>query len=1657
MKIFRGLALTLITLVLAIGLLTIIRAEAGPAAPTGALVTLSQTTVADFNQGSFYLTGMTRNGDGEVTLLQLGIAGEWLTNTNATGLVPRFEHASIVYSKWVYVFGGRTPSGLRSIQFSTINSTTHNLSNWLTATTSLTTSIYTYTLSGDGVVGLSAVQLGGRVYLLGGKDDSRTYYYNKVTFAALDPNTGQLGPLITTTPLPQGLSNGQAIVLNGRIYYLGGIYTSSIKATDTVYYATPDLATGAITAWYTTTARLPYKTFGQMAAVTANGRIYSMAGISNTTFIGTAPDAYFAEPTASGDITGWIAAQPVPRSIYGGAAVSFAGQVYNAGGALDGSILGASSYVVAGLDSLSTGVNGWVNTSGITPSRELHTAVVNSDGWLYIVGGSNGANLPIQQSIINIAATTGKVGVAYAPDGNFLARPFDFGSNYILHSLSWVATLPVSTSAALRYRTALNGGAYSSWSVLYPATSGTGLLTTTRTITSVARYLQYQVFLTTTSAYTSPALNQVNVTAEIPTPPTFRKSANPASGSSVEPGDRITYTLVYSNIGDNAISGVVIADPVPTTTTYVTGSIFGPAGVTANALDPAQLSWSIATLPPHSGGTLGFVVTVNSNVPEGSIIYNAARFNSDLANLSSNTTYHTVGLPPELVKSHVSSAPAQAQGQVQPGDIITYTLTYTNPNQSQPFLNTFIADSLPLGITYLGSIGSITPTVSLQSGHQVLQWSVGTVPTLTQGTVGFYAQVVTDTTLVPNGGSIDNMASGTAGERQFSSNIDSVPVRYRFDLIMSKSDDRAFATGGSILAYTIRITNVTSVPITPTGIVVTDSLQPGIPTGQLGVLQCVAPCAGWAFAGSGGDGSLMYSRTIPFLGPNQTAILTLTAQVSPTLLTDAPGVLAVANQVSALDDGQQGIEVNLLNQTAVDTDTIGLPPELTKSHISSAPAVALGQVQPGDIVTYTLVYRNPSPTQPMLNTILTDSLPLGITYLGNVGSPAPTVSSQGGHQVLQWSVGTVPTQTQGSVGFYARVAADTTLVPNGGSIDNMASGTADEWQFSSNADNVPVRYRFDLMLSKNDGITRAVEGSILTYTIQITNVTSMPITPTGIIVTDSLQPGSPTNQPGVLQCIAPCTGWSFNGVNGDGSLVYSRIISSLGPNQSIVVTMVAQISPTLLSDAPDVLAVANSVSALDDGQQGIEVNLLNQTAIDTDTIGLPPELAKSHISSAPAVALGQVQPGDVITYTLVYTNQSLVQPVLNTIITDSLPPGITYLGHIGSPAPTVSLQGGQQVLQWSVGTVPTQTQGSVGFYARVAADTTLVPNGGSIDNMASGTADEWQFSSNADNVPVRYRFDLMLSKNDGIIRAAEGSILTYTIQITNVTSVPVTPTGIIVTDSLQPGSPTNQPGVLHCVAPCTGWSFNGVNGDGSLVYSRIIPYLGPNQSIVVTMVAQISPTLLSDAPDVLAVANQVSAVDDGLQGIEVDPLNQTAVDTDVVSGPDIVVTDLHAASSAIIPGKSTQFVVTLFNSGFVATTNSVDGTGWFGVDLYIKPVGSPPPTGPADRFLGYCRDTSNDPCTQQLDHYLGVGYPSGGLAAGETISLTYNLSITLAGTYWLYVQADPYWAGSVAPYSAGTPAHGRIVEGDEANNIFGPIVITVDYVRVYLPIIMRSH
>jgi uncharacterized repeat protein (TIGR01451 family) len=121
-------------------------------------------------------------------------------------------------------------------------------------------------------------------------------------------------------------------------------------------------------------------------------------------------------------------------------------------------------------------------------------------------------------------------------------------------------------------------------------------------------------------------------------------------GITVRPGDPITYTLSYSNVGTQGATGVVLTDTVPANTT------FNPAASSPGwTCVPNNNAGSTCTKPIGGmvGGATGsalFGVYVNLSItPPGTTITNTASIGDDLANgtepvTSNNTATETTGV-----------------------------------------------------------------------------------------------------------------------------------------------------------------------------------------------------------------------------------------------------------------------------------------------------------------------------------------------------------------------------------------------------------------------------------------------------------------------------------------------------------------------------------------------------------------------------------------------------------------------------------------------------------------------------------------------------------------------------------------------------------------------------------------------------------------------------------------------------------------------------------------------------------------------------------------------------------------------------------------------------------------------------------------------------
>ena len=602
------------------------------------------TTLEDFNAGSLYHTGLTRMDDGEVQLLVVGLAGEWITDTNTTGLPARSGHTAIHHNGHLYVLGGMGADlqAKRNVYFTTILAD-HDLDDWQT-TTALPSDTYP-----NGLYWHASVVVNDWVYVLGGYDGSSNH--NTVSFAPIDAGGG-LGTWQTTAYLPDSLRILQATVLNGRIYVIGGRDNSGF-AKDTVYYATPN-ANGQISGWTETTAPFVHPTWGHMVA-THGPFLYIMGGTHPTEVV--SPYTNFATPDpATGDITSWTTTTNMEHNLYGAEGISFNGVLFSTGGAIN-QLASPSTYVGTTLIDQDDGtVGAWQDTSLIDPARFWHATVRSDYEWIYVINGHNGFG-PF--SNINRGTTSG-VGQQYAPDGTFTSESLNLGGTRELLEMAWNTTIPdpAITTITMEYQTKKEANdPWSSWHGPYPTTPGVGV-TTTIPLTGFFQFMKYRFNFSTLITDTTPVLNQVRIKYDLPE---YRlevfKDADPPSGSIVGPGQVISYTLTYSNeMGGITATAAYILDAVPEFTSYLPGSIWGPG---ANDANPQVLQWDLGTIAPGESGEVGYSVVISDPLPGGILIENTANiYSNDGPNRTSDQVTHTVVIEgPDFVIDEITVSP----------------------------------------------------------------------------------------------------------------------------------------------------------------------------------------------------------------------------------------------------------------------------------------------------------------------------------------------------------------------------------------------------------------------------------------------------------------------------------------------------------------------------------------------------------------------------------------------------------------------------------------------------------------------------------------------------------------------------------------------------------------------------------------------------------------------------------------------------------------------------------------------------------------------------------------------------------------------------------------------------------------------------------------
>ncbi|WP_223691830.1 DUF11 domain-containing protein [Leifsonia poae] len=200
-------------------------------------------------------------------------------------------------------------------------------------------------------------------------------------------------------------------------------------------------------------------------------------------------------------------------------------------------------------------------------------------------------------------------------------------------------------------------------------------------------------------------------TTDHPTPHwTLTKTADPASGSVVEPGQTITYTLTAKNDSDAEVTGATAVDSLGNVldNAHLTGTL--PAALSRSG---NQLTWQVPTLEAGASETVSFSVIVNDDAA-GVVIDNvvtpgqggscppAPPYGPQPSDQPGCETTHRVpSVNLNIVKTH-STTDGGEGGVIDSGknEVIDYQLAVGNTG-TDAATGVTVTDALPAGLTFV--------------------------------------------------------------------------------------------------------------------------------------------------------------------------------------------------------------------------------------------------------------------------------------------------------------------------------------------------------------------------------------------------------------------------------------------------------------------------------------------------------------------------------------------------------------------------------------------------------------------------------------------------------------------------------------------------------------------------------------------------------------------------------------------------------------------------------------------------------------------------------------------------------------------------------------------------------------------------------------------
>lgn len=944
-------------------------------------------------------------------------------------------------------------------------------------------------------------------------------------------------------------------------------------------------------------------------------------------------------------------------------------------------------------------------------------------------------------------------------------------------------------------------------------------------------------------------------------------------------GETISYTILITNSGNTAANNVQLTDPLPN------GTILNPGTVTLNGVlqnVDSLVALPIGTIPGGATFTLSFQVTVINITAQNPIINNAFAsyiytVNPSLPPTSKTANSNSVTSTIRLANLHVNKSVDKTFAEVS--DVLTYTFALTNDGNVAAN-NVLLSDSIANGTAFVPN--SVIVNGVTQPGVTPTSINIGSINANTTITASF--QVVI--TSIPNPNPISNSASISynfivdPNASPVSKNTTSTTTFTQVNdanVISAKTVNRAFATVGDTLTYTVTLTNAGSVSAdSPTFVDTNPDGTTFIPNTFLinGVLQNNAdPNIGVPLPSIAANGSLTvsYQVTITSLPTQNPTLNSSSTQYSFILNPGDPPTIetSVSNTVST--------QINLANVVIVKE-------------------VDLTIADVGQPITYTISLANLGNTIAN-NVIVTDIIPNGSTIVPNSIFIGGTLQ-QGADPSTGLQVGSIPSGGFTTIVF--QISANGLPSPN--PIQNSAS-----LQYSFITDpNLPALVRnaasnivttqintANIVATKLTSTNFADIGDVILYATILTNNGNIPaanVTFTDIIPAGTLFiPNTVTINNVPVANANPATGIS---------------IGTIGANSSRTVAFQVFV-PTIPAVNPISNQSGTTFQYTYDPSKPAVMQMVASNTVQTT-------INNASIAATKSVDKQFANVNDIITYTTTLTNNGNTL-ASNIVFTDAIPSGTSFIPNSvtvnGNILPNVNPASGI-----AIDPINPNANTIISFQVQVNS----IPNPNPIPNQSNTT---YQYvvdpnlppaSANTLSNVITTQINnatIVATKSVNTPTAAIGDIVTYTIAVANTGNTPASAT--VLTDGLGAGASFIQNSVTINNVPQPGL-------DPSLGIH--LADISPGDTVFITFQAQI----LAIPPSGTLTNNALVNYEYTVNPNQSPAVNSTITNTTVTPIIDATLSINKTVNSTFATiGDTLTFTSTITNSGNTTANNVI--------------------------------------------------------------------------------------------------------------------------------------